>query len=104
MQKDLQPKVNKDTVVTCACGNEFTTASVLPNIKVDICSQCHPFYTGKQKFVDTEGRIEKFEKKLKASKAKQEAAKSKASKKETDTKSEKKKKKTLKEMLEKAQQ
>ena len=51
--------------VTCTCGNEFTTRSTQPEIRVEICSQCHPFYTGKQKFVDTGGRIERFNKKRK---------------------------------------
>jgi large subunit ribosomal protein L31 len=49
--------------VRCGCGNEFTTRSTKPEIHVEICSFCHPFYTGKQKFVDTAGRIEKFKKK-----------------------------------------
>lgn len=46
--------------VTCACGNEFETLSTKPVIRVEICSNCHPFYTGKQKIVDTEGRVDKF--------------------------------------------
>ena len=46
--------------VRCTCGNEFTTRSTKPEIHVEICSNCHPFYTGKQKIVDTEGRVEKF--------------------------------------------
>ena len=70
MKKDLQPQVYNDCVITCACGNSFTTISTQQKITVDICSACHPFYTGKQKFIDTEGRIEKFEKKLQISKAK----------------------------------
>ena len=51
--------------VTCTCGNEFTTRSTQPEIRVEICSECHPFYTGKQKIVDTGGRIERFNKKRK---------------------------------------
>ncbi len=51
--------------VTCTCGNEFTTRSTQPEIRVEICSACHPFYTGKQKIVDTGGRIERFNKKRK---------------------------------------
>ncbi len=50
--------------VHCACGNTFQTRSTLPKINVDICSQCHPFFTGKQKFVDTAGRVERFSKKF----------------------------------------
>ncbi len=50
--------------VHCACGNTFTTRSTSPRIAVDICSSCHPFFTGKQKFVDTAGRVERFSKKF----------------------------------------
>ncbi len=49
--------------VTCGCGTKFVTRSTVPKINIEICSSCHPFYTGKQKFVDTAGRIEKFRKK-----------------------------------------
>jgi len=70
MKKDIHPKLNKDCVVTCACGNSFTTMSPLDAIRVEICSACHPFFTGQQKFVDTEGRIDKFTKKLKLSEEK----------------------------------
>ena len=51
--------------VTCACGNTFETRSTKPQIRVEICSNCHPFFTGKQKIVDTEGRVEKFLQKYK---------------------------------------
>jgi large subunit ribosomal protein L31 len=77
MKKDIHPKLYKNCKVGCACGATFTTISTVPSIKVEICSACHPFYTGQQKFVDTEGRIEKFQKKLQISKAKQAAAKTK---------------------------
>jgi large subunit ribosomal protein L31 len=50
--------------VTCACGNSFMTRSTKPELHVDICNVCHPFFTGKQKFVDTAGRVEKFQKKF----------------------------------------
>ena len=63
MKKDIHPKYF-ETVVKCGCGNSFTTRSTRQELKVDICNVCHPFYTGKQKFVDTEGRIEKFKNKL----------------------------------------
>lgn len=62
MQKDIHPEY-VETNVTCGCGNTFKTRSTLPKIAVEICSACHPFYTGKQKFVDTAGRVEKFTKK-----------------------------------------
>lgn len=54
------------TTVHCGCGNTFTTRSVRKEIKVDICSACHPFYTGKLKYIDTAGRIEKFQNKFAA--------------------------------------
>jgi len=56
----------QETTVTCGCGNTFTTRSVRSELKIDICSQCHPFYTGKLKYVDTAGRIDKFQKKFAA--------------------------------------
>ena len=54
----------KEVDVTCACGNRFKTRSTAKKIAVDICGQCHPFYTGKQKFVDSAGRVEKFQRKF----------------------------------------
>jgi len=63
MQKEIQPEYYEDAVVTCACGNTFTTGSTKKELKVDICSKCHPFYTGHQKIVDVGGRVEKFRKK-----------------------------------------
>jgi len=53
-----------ETKVTCGCGNTFVTHSTQPELKLDICNVCHPFYTGKLKYVDTAGRIEKFQKKF----------------------------------------
>jgi len=64
----VKPKIHPKYVksaVSCACGNTFETRSTLPKIKVDICSICHPFFTGKQRYVDTAGRVEKFKKKYK---------------------------------------
>ncbi len=63
MKPEIHPKYFLDAQVICVCGNTFKTGSTLKDIKVDICSECHPFYTGKQKLVDTEGRVEKFKKK-----------------------------------------
>ncbi|PMP67464.1 MAG: 50S ribosomal protein L31 [Thermodesulfobacterium geofontis] len=63
MKKDIHPKYYEDAVVMCACGNRFTVGSTKKEIRVEICSKCHPFFTGEMKFVDTEGRIEKFMKK-----------------------------------------
>lgn len=59
MKQGIHPKYEKSTV-TCSCGNTFETRSTNPNIRVEICSACHPFFTGKHKIVDTEGRVEKF--------------------------------------------
>jgi large subunit ribosomal protein L31 len=63
MKQGIHPKYVV-TTVTCGCGNTFTTRSTKPDMKVDICNACHPFYSGKLKFVDTAGRIEKFQKKF----------------------------------------
>jgi len=63
MQKDIHPDY-VETSVKCGCGNEFTTRSTRKTLKVDICNLCHPFYTGKLKYVDTAGRIEKFQNKF----------------------------------------
>ncbi|RQD63133.1 MAG: 50S ribosomal protein L31 [Desulfonatronovibrio sp. MSAO_Bac4] len=63
MKKDLHPKLY-DTKVSCSCGYEFESkSSVGEGINVEICSQCHPFYTGQQKFIDTAGRIDRFKRK-----------------------------------------
>ncbi|PIE36057.1 50S ribosomal protein L31 [candidate division KSB3 bacterium] len=62
MQKKIHPKY-VETTITCACGNVMETRSTKENIKVELCSQCHPFFTGKQKLVDTAGRVERFQKK-----------------------------------------
>ena len=62
MKEGIHPKY-KETKVICACGETFTTRSTAAEIRVDICSKCHPFFTGKQKIVDAEGRVEKFKKK-----------------------------------------
>ncbi|QPC47727.1 50S ribosomal protein L31 [Mangrovibacillus cuniculi] len=61
MQSGIHPTYNKLTV-TCACGNEFTTGSVVKELKVEVCSNCHPFYTGRQKFADAGGRVDRFNK------------------------------------------
>jgi large subunit ribosomal protein L31 len=62
MKKGIHPQYQECQVV-CACGNTFTTRSTKKEIRVEICSNCHPFFTGKQKFLDSAGRIEKFRKK-----------------------------------------
>jgi large subunit ribosomal protein L31 len=62
MKKGIHPKY-EPTTVTCACGNVMEIRSTVKDIKVEICSNCHPFFTGKQKLVDTAGRVERFKKK-----------------------------------------
>ncbi|MBO7157534.1 MAG: 50S ribosomal protein L31 [Clostridia bacterium] len=63
MKQGIHPDY-KNTTITCACGAVYNTKSVKENLKVDICSKCHPFFTGKQKFVDAGGRVDKFKKKF----------------------------------------
>jgi large subunit ribosomal protein L31 len=60
MKKNIHPKYFEDAKVICSCGNVFTTGSTTQEIKVELCSACHPFYTGKQNLVDAAGRVEKF--------------------------------------------
>jgi len=64
MKKNLHPKYYPNAQVKCACGNTFTVGSTKEFIEVEVCSQCHPFYTGKKKIIDTMGRDEKFRKRL----------------------------------------
>jgi large subunit ribosomal protein L31 len=63
MKNEIHPQYNEKAKVVCACGNTFTTGSTLAEMHVEICSNCHPFYTGKQNLIDTAGTIEKFRKK-----------------------------------------
>ncbi len=67
MKKKIHPKYQPVTI-RCACGNVIETRSTKGDIHIDICSECHPFFTGKQKFVDSDGRIEKFKKKYRKEK------------------------------------
>lgn len=60
MKSGIHPKWNHQATVTCACGNTFQTGSAQDDIRVDICYACHPFYTGSMKFVDTQGRVDRF--------------------------------------------
>lgn len=71
MKKDIHPEY-KETTITCACGNVIHTRSTKSNIRVEICSRCHPFFTGKQKLVDTAGRVERFRKKYGLDESKEE--------------------------------
>jgi large subunit ribosomal protein L31 len=96
MKKEIHPKWYPNAKITCACGHEFTVGATVPEIKVEICSQCHPFYTGQEKLVDTAGRVEKFERKRAQA---QKPANAKARKKQKREKEVEEKPKTLKEML-----
>lgn len=64
MRKGIHPEYH-DVTVVCACGNSFETRSTRKELKVEICSSCHPFFTGKQKLVDSAGRVERFQKRYK---------------------------------------
>ena len=76
MKKGIHPEYI-ETAVTCGCGEAFKTRSTKPKIAVEVCSKCHPFYTGKQKFVDSAGQIERFQKRLQKSKKVEEPVKQK---------------------------
>lgn len=82
MKANIHPEY-KNTIVTCGCGNTFETRSTVDTIKVEICSACHPFYTGKQKLVDTAGRVDKFRMRMEAAANIKAGSKKKPVKKET---------------------
>jgi len=64
MKKDIHPKYNTKATVTCACGAKFYIGSTVDSMEIEICSRCHPFFTGKKKLVDSAGRVQKFKKRL----------------------------------------
>lgn len=65
MKENIHPKYYTDAKVVCSCGNTFTTGSTRQLLKVEVCSKCHPFFTGEQRIVDTEGRVERFRRRYK---------------------------------------
>jgi large subunit ribosomal protein L31 len=65
MKSTIHPQWYNDAKVTCACGNTFTVGATVPELRVEICSNCHPFFTGEMKYVDTMGRVERFQQKQK---------------------------------------
>lgn len=69
MKPNIHPQWFDDAVVTCACGNSFTTGASAATLQVDICSACHPFFTGEMRFVDRQGRVDRFMQKVKAAEA-----------------------------------
>lgn len=95
MKSNIHPQYFPNAQVICACGNTFTTGSTKQIIHVEICSNCHPFYTGQQKFVDTLGAVQKFQERQKAATVKQAVV----TKKKADKKQEENRPKTLREML-----
>ena len=64
MKTGIHPKYHAEAVVTCSCGVSYTTGSTKPQLHVEICSQCHPFFTGEQRIVDTEGRVERLKRRF----------------------------------------
>lgn len=77
MKAAIHPKYQEDVVVTCSCGNKFTTGSTKSIIAVEVCYKCHPFYTGEQRLMDTKGRVETFQKKMQAANSYKELKKAK---------------------------
>ena len=67
MKDKIHPEYYNDAKVICSCGNTFTTGSTRKTLKVELCSKCHPFFTGEQKIVDTAGRVERFKRRYKLS-------------------------------------
>ncbi len=70
MKKNIHPQYNNNTPVTCACGATFTVGSSMDKMAIEICSQCHPFYTGNDKILDTAGRVDRFKKRAAVAKKK----------------------------------
>ncbi len=62
MKASIHPAYTRQAVVSCACGNSFTTGSTVEKLQVEVCSNCHPFFTGKQNLIDTAGRVDRFQK------------------------------------------
>lgn len=78
MKANLHPTWYHDCVVTCSCGNSFVTGSNTPTLQIDICNKCHPFFTGEVKFVDRQGRVDRFKKKVADAQAKVQQTKKKS--------------------------
>ena len=84
MKKDIHPKFYEKAKIICACGNVMEVGSTVSEIRVELCSKCHPFYTGKQKLVDTARRVEKFQERLAKKEAAAKTRKGKKAKKERE--------------------
>ena len=72
MKAEIHPEYHEEAVVRCACGNSWTTGSTAAEIRTDVCAACHPFFTGEQRIVDTEGRVDRFYRRLEQARSKQE--------------------------------
>ncbi len=99
MKANIHPTWHAEATVTCACGSTFTTGSSMPAIRVDICSKCHPLFSGTQKFVDTLGQVDRFIKKTESSKIKQEERKKILEARKSRFENKKKDKPSLKDLL-----
>lgn len=99
MKSDIHPQWYPAAKVSCACGNTFTIGAAKPEIKVDICAKCHPFFTGEMKYVDTLGRVERFQQKQKVGSQMAQAVADKKKKKKEREEAIAKQPKSLKEML-----
>ena len=99
MKQRIHPTWHKNAVVTCNCGHSFTTGSTMLKLHVDICHKCHPLYTGTEKLIDTEGLVQKFQKRQQAFEKIKKEAKEKKTVKETREKETAGRPRTLKEML-----
>lgn len=97
MQTNIHPQWYPDAQIVCACGNMFTVGSTKQSLRVEICHKCHPFFTGEMKFVDTLGRVERFQKKQQHAKTQKSVLEAKKKKKEVLQ--EERKPRTLREML-----
>ena len=84
MKDKIHPKWYPEAKVSCACGSTFTTGSTLPSISVEICSACHPLFTGQQKFIDTAGRVDKFNQRVAQAEKKQAEATARKQKKDEE--------------------
>jgi large subunit ribosomal protein L31 len=98
MKKAIHPTWFPDAKVSCACGNTFTVGATKPELRVEICAKCHPFFTGEMRFVDTMGRVERFQEKIKSAAA-QSTVLAARKKKKQDRESQLRNPKSLKDML-----
>lgn len=77
MKTSIHPQYHENIIVTCSCGNKFTTGSTKQSITVEVCYKCHPFYTGEHRFLDVKGRVDEFQKKMEVAKQYQSTVKTK---------------------------